>query len=148
METDRIKSEAKLKLEKEISDLEEQLETILDTIKLISEEFERIADETEESKERLTQVLYEEMREFEIVQATLKKKKSEHLMTMGFFERSLENNLKELKVHSEVYFGQDCYVGNSMHKIYKNFRNGESKLIDMFLCYPELHQKLKNYLLL
>ena len=31
-----------------------------------------------------------------------------------------------------------------MHKIYKNFLNGESKLIDMFLCYPELHQKLKE----
>ena len=31
-----------------------------------------------------------------------------------------------------------------MQKIYKNFLNGESKLIDMFLCYPDLHQKLKE----
>ena len=35
-----------------------------------------------------------------------------------------------------------------MHKIYKNFLNGESKLIDMFLCYPELHQKLKELFLI
>ena len=31
-----------------------------------------------------------------------------------------------------------------MHKSYKNFLNGESKLIDMFLCFPELHQHLKE----
>ena len=59
--------------------------------------------------------------QFEIEQATLKKKKSEHLMTTGFYELCLENNLRELKVYNEVYFGQDSYVGNSMHKIYKNF---------------------------
>lgn len=39
-----------------------------------------------ESKKRLTQVLYEEMRQIKVVQATLKKKKSENLMTMRFFE--------------------------------------------------------------
>ena len=63
-------------------------------------------------------------------------------MTMGFYELCLENNLRELKVYNEVYFGQDSYVGNSMHKIYKNFLNGESKLIDMFQGYPELHSNL------
>ena len=31
-----------------------------------------------------------------------------------------------------------------MHKIYKNFLNGESKLIDMFHGYPELHGNLKE----
>ena len=63
---------------------------------------------------------------------------------MGFYEISLENNLSELKVHNEVYFGQDSYVGNSMHKIYTNFLEGKSKLIDMFLDDPELHKKLKE----
>ena len=31
-----------------------------------------------------------------------------------------------------------------MHKIYKNFLKGESKLIDMFKCFPELHKNLKE----
>ena len=67
---------------------------------------------------------------------------------MGFYEFSLENNLSELKVHNEVYFGQDSYVGNSMHKIYTNFLEGKSKLIDMFLDDPELHMKLKELFLI
>ena len=67
---------------------------------------------------------------------------------MVFYEFSLENNLSELKVHNEVYFGQDSYVGNSMHKIYTNFLEGKSKLIDMFLDDPELHMKLKELFLI
>ena len=63
---------------------------------------------------------------------------------MGFYELSMERNLSELKVHNEVYFGQDCYVGNSVHKIYKDFNEGNTKLIDMFLDHPELHTKFKE----
>ena len=37
-----------------------------------------------------------------------------------------------------------CYVGNSMHKIYKDFNEGNTKLIDMFLDHPELHTKFKE----
>ena len=78
-----------MSVEKEISSLEDQLESILETIKLISEECDRIGDESEESKNRLTEVLFEEMRDFELVQATLKKKKVENLKTMGFYEFNL-----------------------------------------------------------
>ena len=63
---------------------------------------------------------------------------------MGFFELQLERNLKELAVHNEVYFGVDSYVGNSMHKIYNNFLEGKSTLIDMFQFDPELHKNLKE----
>ena len=68
--------EDKKKLEEEITSLKEQLETIVDTIKIISEEFDRIGDDSEESKARLSTVLFEEMRDFELVQASLRKKKS------------------------------------------------------------------------
>ena len=63
---------------------------------------------------------------------------------MGTYEQKMEENLEALKVHSEVYFGQDSYVGNSMHKIYYNFLNGESKLIDGF---KESHTDLYKQLL-
>ena len=46
-----------------------------------------------------------------------------------------------------MYFGLDSYVGNSMHKIYNNFLEGKSQLIDMFLDDPELHKKLKELFL-
>ena len=35
-----------------------------------------------------------------------------------------------------------------MHKIYKNFLGGETKLIDMFLAHPELHMKFKELFLI
>ena len=41
-------------------------------------------------------------------------------------------------------FGVDSYVGNSMHKIYNNFLEGKSKLIDMLQFDPELHKNLKE----
>ena len=78
-------NEQKIKLEQDISEVQDQLENVVDTIKLISEDFERIAEDSDESKERLKQVLYEEMRDFEALQATLKKLQSENLKTMGFF---------------------------------------------------------------
>ena len=66
------------------------------------------------------------------------------MKTMDFFELCLERNLKELAVHNEVYFGVDSYVGNSMHKIYNNFLEGKSKLIDMLQFDPELDKNLKE----
>ena len=44
-----------------------------------------------------------------------------------------------------MYFGLDSYVGNSMHKIYNNFLEGKSQLIDMFLDDPEIEGALSNY---
>ena len=84
-ENDNSMNEQKIKLEQDISEVQDQLENVVDTIKLISEDFERIAEDSDESKERLKQVLFEAMRDFEALQATLKKLQSENLKTMGFF---------------------------------------------------------------
>ena len=48
-----------------------------------------------------------------------------------------------LKVKNEVYFGTDCYVGNSMHKVYSAFLRGDTSLIDGFKdSNPQLFDKL------
>ena len=55
----------------------------------------------------------------------------------------MEQKLDELKVKSKVYFGQDCYVSNSIHKIYSDFLEGNTTLIDGFKTDdPELYEKL------
>ena len=44
---------------------------------------------------------------------------------------------------NEVYFGTDCYVGNSMHKVYSAFLRGDTSLIDGFKdSNPQLFDKL------
>ena len=48
-------------------------------------------------------------------------------------------------VKSELYFGLDTFTGNSMHKIFKNFLDGETILIDVFRDDdPELFEQLHD----
>ena len=73
IENDHVLTEEKNKLEEDITEIQEQIEVIADTIKLMSEEFESIAEQSEQSTNMLKEVMFEEMREFEILQAKLKK---------------------------------------------------------------------------
>ena len=91
-----------------------------------------------------TKMFNDELRELEVLKASLKLVEQKKLNKMGEAEKSLEDNLKKLKVKGEVYFGVDNFVGNSMHKIYKNFYNQESILIDNF---KEENQELFSKLL-
>ena len=61
---------------------------------------------------------------------------------MGAYEFKMEEGLAKLKVHNEHYFGEDNYVGNSMHKMYVNFLKGESVLID---CFANNQQELHKF---
>ena len=45
---------------------------------------------------------------------------------MGKHEKKMEENLHDLKVKGEIYFGIDNYVGISLHKIFKDFDAGQS----------------------
>ena len=75
----------------------------------------------------------------------MKQKKNENIKTMGSYEYEFEKSLDKLKVHAEAYFGQDCYVGNSMHKIYQKNLNKESTLLDVFAKnHPDLHKKFND----
>ena len=62
---------------------------------------------------------------------------------MGRFEKQMEKDLKDLKVHEEHYFGKDSHVGNSLHKIYKNFEKNENKLLDSLNGLEE-HEKMES----
>ena len=47
---------------------------------------------------------------------------------------------KCLKLTDEVYFKDTTFVGNSVHKIFEDFRKGRYTLLDCFLEHPELYK--------
>ena len=51
---------------------------------------------------------------------------------------------KELKVKGENYFGADSFVGNTWHKIYSNFNQSKTTLLDGFLSNHELFKKFHH----
>ena len=141
-----LKSEEKIKLEQDIADLEEELETIDDNISLLNEEYQKhVHNDDPQHNSKVGEVLLEEIRKYHVAEANLKQKKCENIQTMGKHEFTMEQNLSKMKVKNEVYFGTDCYVGNSMHKIYANFLRGDTTLIDGFKDEnPQLFHKLHD----
>ena len=129
-ETDFIADVIKDELETKIDRLMGELHLKEENIKFINEEVLANDSDHEEAANLLRDTLHDVLREAELLRANVENLKIKKVKLMGIHERQMENNLSELKVKHEVYFGIANYVGNSMHKMYKDFSEGKNTLLD------------------
>ena len=72
------------------------------------------------------------VREAEVLRANIKNLQMKTDKLMGNHEKKMEQNLNNIKVTNELYFGIDIYVDKFMHRIYKDFIEGRNTLLDWF----------------
>ena len=119
VESSEAFNEEKENITKQIEDIEDQIRNIEFSIQIINEEF--LENDNEESNKVFGNMMVDEIKKHVTLTSDLQCKQNSKIKTMGKFEFQMEQSLSQLKVHNEHYFGEDTYVGNSMHKIYVDF---------------------------
>ena len=118
---------------------EQELE-ILNKIELNTENIE-YTQELKTAIEEVRKSKHTTMNELFVKQADLKFLENTKTYIMGPVRQKLQQSILDLKLTDEVYFKDTTFVGNSVHKIFEDFRKGRYTLLDCFLEHPELYKK-------
>ena len=110
----------------------EELNIKKESLKLINEEIVDNETDDEETDTILRKALHDVLREAEVLRANIKNLQMKTDKLMGNHEKKMEQNLNNIKVTNELYFGIDIYVDKFMHRIYKDFIEGRNTLLDWF----------------